>query len=172
MTDARTPRDLRVERSRRGLVLLWIAAVAVVIAFGAWFVTHPAPLPVPDQPVAVEVPLGEAVYVGVYDPAADDDRTLHISEATIEVDGPATVVARVCRDGTISVTSQPEEFCSSVTDAAGATLEPGDGLVLEILDANESGEATIAPMEITFRDGIRRGTQPVGPTVKATFLSR
>jgi hypothetical protein len=172
MTDARTPPDLRVERSRRGLVLLWIAAVAVVIAFGAWFVTHPAPLPVPDKPVAVEVPLGEAVYVGVYDPAADDDRTLHISEAAIEVDGAATVVARVCRDGTISVTSQPEEFCSTVTDAADATLEPGDGLVLEILDANETGEATIAPMEISFRDGLRWGTQPVGPTVEATFLSR
>jgi hypothetical protein len=172
MTDARTPPDLRVERSRRGLVLLWIAALAVVIAFGAWFVTHPAPLPVPDDPVSVEVPLGEAVYVGVYDPAADDDRTLHISEATIEVDGAATVVARVCRDGTISVTSQPEEFCSTVIDAAGATLGPGDGLVLEILDANETGDATIAPMEITFRDGIRWGTQPVGPTVEATFLSR
>jgi hypothetical protein len=172
MTDARTPRDLRVERSRRGLVLLWVAALAVVLAFGAWFVTHPAPLPVPDEPVAVEVPLGEAVYVGVYDPADDGNRTLHISEATIEVEGAATVVARVCRDGTISVTSQPEEFCSSVSDAAGATLEPGDGLVLEILDANESGEATIQPMEITFREGIRRGTQPVGPTVKATFLSR
>ena len=171
MTDARTPRDLRVERSRRGLVLLWIAALAVVIAFGAWFVTHPAPLPVPDQPVAVQVPLGEAVYVGVYDPA-DDDRTLHISEATIKVDGAATVVARVCRDGTISVTSQPEEFCSTLTEAAGATVGPGDGLVLEILDANESGEATIAPMEISFRDGIRWGTQPVGPTVEATFLSR
>jgi len=118
MTDARTPQDLRVERSRRGLVLLWIAAFAVVIAFGAWFVTHPAPLPVPEQPVAVEVPLGEAVYVGVYDPAADGDRTLHISEVSIEVDGAATVVARVCRDGTISVTSQPEEFCSTVTDAS------------------------------------------------------
>lgn len=172
MTDARTPRELRVEHSRRGLVVLWIGALAVVVAFGAWFVTHPAPLPVPDEPVAVEVPLGEAVYVGIYDPAADDERTLHISEATIEVDGAATVVARVCRDGTISVTSQPDEFCSTVTDAAGATLEPGDGLVLEILDANETGEATIAPMEISFRDGIRWGTQPVGPTVQATFLSR
>jgi hypothetical protein len=172
MTDARTPLNLRVERSRRGLVLLWIAALAVAFAFGAWFVTHPAPLPAPDEPVAVDVPLGEAVYIGVYDPSADDDRTLHISQATIKVDGAATVVARVCRDGTISVTSQPEEFCSTVTDAAGATLEPGDGLVLEILDANETGDATIAPMEISFRDGIRWGTQPVGPTVEATFLSR
>jgi hypothetical protein len=172
MTDARTPRDLQVERSRRGRVLLWIAALAVVIAFGAWFVTHPAPLPVPDEPVKVQVPIGEAVYVGVYDPAADANRTLHISRATTEVDGPATVVARVCRDGTVSVTSQPEEFCSSMTDAEGATVAPGDGLVLEILDANEAGEATIAPMEISFRDGIRWGTQPVGPTVEATFLSR
>src|SRR5262245_34139037 len=113
MIDARTPRDLRVERSRRGLVLLWIAALAVVIAFGAWFVTHPAPLPLPEDPVEVQVPIGEAVYVGVYDPA-DDDRTLHISEADIEVDGPATVVARVCRGGTVSVTSKPGKFCTTM----------------------------------------------------------
>ena len=172
MTDARTPGNLRVERSRRRLVLLWIAAVAVVVAFGAWFVTHPAPLPVPQDPVQVDVPLGEAIYVGVYDPAADDDRTLHISETNIEVDGAATVVARVCRGGTVSVTSQPEEFCSSLEDPEGATVGPGDGLVLEVLDANEAGEATIAPLEISFRDGIRWGTEPVGPPVEATFLSR
>jgi hypothetical protein len=172
MTDARTPQTLGVERSRRGRVVLWIAGLAVVIAFGAWFVTHPAPLPTPDDPVAVKVPLGEAVYVGVYDPAADDDRTLHISKATIDVNGAATVVARVCRGGTLSVTSEPETFCTSLVDAEGATLEPGDGLVVEVLDAGEPGAATIRPMELTFRDGIRWGTQPVGPAVEATFLSR
>jgi hypothetical protein len=172
MTDARTPRSLQVGRSRRGRVLVWIVVLAAAVAFGAWFVTHPAPLPVASDPVEVEVPLGEAAYVGVYDPAADDDRTLHISGTDIEVEGAATVVARVCRGGTVSVTSDPEEFCSSLDHADGATLEPGDGLVLEILDANEAGDVNISPMELTFRDGIRWGTQPVGPPVVARFLSR
>lgn len=172
MTDARTPRSLQVERSRRGLLLLWIVAIAGVIAFGAWFVTHPAPLPVPDQPVEVQLTLGEALYVGIYNPGSDDDRTLHVSQVSIDVDGEVAVVAAlVCRDGAVSVTTEPETFCSSLDEAEGATLEPGDGLVLEILE-DQAGEATIQPVEISYRDGLQWGTQPVGPTVEATFVSR
>jgi hypothetical protein len=171
MTDTRTPRSLRVGRSRAGLVLLWIVAVAILVAFGAWFVTHPAPLPVPDDPVEVQMPLGEAAYVGIYDPAADDDRTLHISEVTIDVEGEVKVAALVCKGGTVSETTEPDTFCASLVEAEGATLGPGDGLVLEILE-DEPGEATIHPVEISFRDGLRWGTQPVGPTVEATFVSR
>lgn len=171
MTDARTPQSLQVQRSRRGWILLWILAVGVVVAFGAWFVTHPPPLPVPDQPVQVQIPLGESEYVGIYDPGADDERTLHISKVTLDVDGEARVAALVCKDGTVSVTHEPNTFCSSMVEADGATLEPGDGLVLEILD-DEPGEATVQRVEISYRDGVRWGTQPVGPTVEATFISR
>ena len=171
MTDARTPRSLQVERSRRGRVLVWVAAVVVAVAFGAWFVTHPAPLPVPDEPVTVQIPLGESEYVGLYDPAADDERTLHVSNVSVDVDGEATVSVLVCQDGTVSVTHEPETFCASLVEAEGATLAPGDGLVLEILEDQE-GEATIHPVELSFRDGIQWGTQPVGPTVEATFVSR
>ena len=171
MTDARTPRSLQVERSRRGRVLVWVAAVVVAVAFGAWFVTHPAPLPVPDEPVTVQIPLGESEYVGLYDPAADDDRTLHISDVSVDVEGEATVSVLVCQDGTVSVTHEPQTFCTDLVEAEGATLAPGDGLVLEILE-DEEGQATIDPVEISFRDGVQWGTQPVGPTVEATFLSR
>jgi hypothetical protein len=171
MTDARTPRSLQVARSRRGLILLWVVAVAVAVGFGAWFVTHPPPLPLPDDPVAIQIPLGEAEYVGIYNPGASDDRTLHISQVALHVDGEARVVAQVCKGGTVSVTTEPETFCASLVEAEGATLEPGDGLVLEILD-DEPGEATIDPVELSYRDGMRWGTQPVGPTVEATFVSR
>lgn len=172
MTDARTPRSLQVERSRRGRILLWLCALVVVVAFGAWFMTHPAPLPTPGEPVSVLIPLGEAEYVGLYDPAADDGRTLHISKVALDVDGAATVVVRVCRNGTVSATNEPEAFCSSLVEAAGATLAPGDGLVLEILDDDQPGPVTIRPVEISFREGVRWGTRPVGPTVEATFVSR
>jgi hypothetical protein len=171
MTDARTPRSLQVERSRRGLVLIWVVAIAGAAAFGAWFVTHPRPLPLPQDPAQVQIPLGEAEYVGIYDPAADDDRTVHIRQVDIEVQGEVTVSALVCRGGTLSETNEPETFCTSLVGAEGATLEPGDGLVLEILE-DEPGEATIEPLELTYRDGLQWGTQPVGPTVEATFLSR
>jgi len=171
MTDARTPQSLQVGRSRRRLVLLWIVVVVVAVGFGAWFVTHPPPLPQPEQPVEVRMPLGEAVYVGIYDPAADDDRTLHISDVAIDAHGEATVAALACKGGTVSVTTEPDTFCTSLVEAEGATLEPGDGLVLEILE-DEPGEATIDPVELSYRDGLRWGTQPVGPTVEATFLSR
>jgi hypothetical protein len=171
MTDARTPRSLQVQRSRRGLVLLWIVAIAVTVGFGAWFVTHPPPLPSPEDPVEVSIPLGEPDYVGIYDPAADDDRTLHISEVAIGVDGEATVAALVCRDGTLSETTEPETFCTSLVEAEGATLEPGDGLVLEVL-GNEPSEVTIGAVELSYRDGLQWGTQPVGPAVEATFVRR
>ena len=172
MTDARTPRSLQVERSRRGRVLLWIVAIVVVVGFGAWFVTHPAPLPAPAEPVQVRSPLGEALYVGIYNPASDDERTLHISQVSIDVDGEVAVVRPlVCRDGAVSETTEPETFCSSLDEPEGATVEPGDGLVLEILEDQE-GEATIQPVEISYRDGLQWGTQPVGPTVEASFVSR
>ena len=170
MTVARTPRSLQVERSRRGRLLLWLAAIAVAVGFGAWFVTHPAPLPLPEDPVEVSIPIGEADYVGIYNPA-DDDRTLHISQVAIGVDGEAKVAALVCKDGTLSETTEPETFCTSLVEAEGATLEPGDGLVLEIV-GNEPAEVTIEPAELSYRDGARWGTQPVGPTVEATFVRR
>ena len=77
----------------------------------------------------------------------------------------------MCKDGTVSETNEPETFCTSLVDAEGATLEPGDGLVLEVLE-DQAGEATIEPVEISYRDALRWGTQPVGPTVEATFVSR
>jgi hypothetical protein len=111
------------------------------------------------------------VYVGIYDPAADDDRTLHISDVAIDAHGEVTVAVLACKGGTVSLTTEPETFCTSLVEAEGATLEPGDGLVLEILE-DEPGEATIDPVELSYRDGLRWGTQPVGPTVEATFVSR
>jgi hypothetical protein len=171
MTVARTQRSLQVRRSRRGLVLLWVVVIAVVVAFGAWYVTHPAPLPTPDEPLEVSAPLGEAVYVGAYDPAADDDRTLHLGEVSIQVEGEATVAVQVCRDGAVSETTEPETFCSSLDDAANATVEPGDTLVLEIVE-DQPGEATVGPAQVSFREGIQWDTQPVGPVVDATFVSR
>jgi hypothetical protein len=169
MTDARTPRSLQVRRSRGRMVALGGVVAAVAAAFAVWFVTHPPALPVPDEPVAVSVPLFQPVYVGVYD--GEDGRTLHISEVSLNIEGEATVALMVCRDGAISVTSEPAAFCTSLDDATGATVEPGDALVLEISE-DESGEATIHPTDLSYRDGVRWGTQPVGPTVEATFVSR
>jgi hypothetical protein len=170
MTDARTPRNLQVRRSRGRMVALVVAVAAAAAAFAVWFVTHPPALPAPDEPVDVSVPLFQPVYVGVYD-GDGTDRTLHISEVSLDVEGEATVALMVCRDGAVSVTSEPTAFCTSLDDANGATIEPGDALVLEISE-DESGEATIHPAEVSYRDGIRWGTQPVGPTVEATFVSR
>jgi hypothetical protein len=171
MTDDRTSRDLQVRRSRRGLVLLWLVVVVIAGAFGAWYVTHPRSLPTPDDPLEVSVPLGERIYVGVYDPAADDDRTLHLGEVSVEVQGEAVVAVQVCREGAISETTEPETFCSALEDAANATVEPGDSLVLEILE-DQAGEATIGPVQVSFREGLQWDTQPVGPVVEATFVSR
>lgn len=172
MTDVRGSRNLQVSHSRRRTVLLWVAAGAVAVAFAGWFVTHPAALPVSQDPVAVSAPLGQAVYVGIYRPEAGEGRTLHLSELTVDVDGEARVAALVCREGTVSVTSDPRAFCSRLDVATGAIVGPEDGMVLEILD-DAPGEASIGPVEVSYRDGLQWGTQPVGPQkVEATFISR
>jgi hypothetical protein len=171
MIDARTPRRLQVRRSRGRLLLLWMLVLASAAAVGAWFATHPAPLPVPGEPIEVSAPLGQAVYVGIYHPAADDDSTLHVDQVTTDVDGEAVVATLVCKGGSVSVTSEPETFCADLVHAEGQSVEPGDALLLEIQD-DEPGSATIPPVEISYREGLQWGTHPVGPTVEATFVSR
>ena len=77
----------------------------------------------------------------------------------------------MCKDGTLSDTTEPETFCTSLVEAEGATLEPGDGLVLEILGTSRARRPSSRWSSPTGTE-LQWGTQPVGPTVEATFVSR
>lgn len=163
--------DLTVGRNRLGLYLGLLLALALV-GVAAWFVLHPSPLPTSDRTVEARTPVGVPVYVAVYS-GSQTDRTIDLSSVHVNapVDSPAEVTAHVCVDGSLSITADPTGFCSRVVPAAGTSLGPDDALVLEI-QSPTAGTLELDDLQISYREGIQWGTQPVGPRVSVTFLSR
>lgn len=166
-----TGSDLTVGRSRLGLYLEVLFALALV-GVAAWFMLHPSPLPTSDRTVAARTPIGVPVYVAVY-AGSQTDRTITLSSVHVNApaDSTAEVTARVCAGGSLSVTADPSGFCTRVLPATGASLGPDDTLMLEIQSAT-AGTLELEDLEVTYREGLQWGTQPVGPRVSVTFLSR
>ena len=84
---------------RRGVRLAAYAGAVVVVALAAWWVaTHPAALPTSQRTVTGSVPVGQPVYLGVFDAPDDLDRTLHVSGVRVFADATteATIVPMVC----------------------------------------------------------------------------
>ena len=171
MTTSR-PEQLRVRRAPSSW-LLWLGLAVVVVALAGWYATHPNPLPTEDTPVLAQTPVGEPVYVGVLMPDAESDRTLHIRGIDVDPEGelPVSVVGLVCQGGAVAVTSDPETFCSDLVDAEGASVSPGDVLVLRIV-GELAGEVELGRVQVSYREGLQWGTDDAGPPVTASFLSR
>lgn len=158
---------LEVRRSRAWLAL-WALPVAALVAVGAWFATHPAPLPTSDEAVTVSTPVDVPVYIGVFAPTG---RTLDISEVRVRQSGDAAVDVLVCRDGTVGVTTDPDTFCAALEDAAGAQLHPGDELLLRV-SAAAPGPVSIDRVEVSYRDGLQWATEEAGHPVVVNVLDR
>lgn len=164
--------DLRLRRARWSR-LLWLALAVVVIAVAAWYATHPTPLPTTAATVTASTPVGEPVYVGVLAPTAEEDRTLVVRGFDVDATGdvPVDLQAKICRGGAIAVTSEPETFCTSLVNAVGTSIGPGDVLVLEI-SSTSAGEVELGRVHVTYREGLQWGSSEAGPPVTVTFLSR
>ncbi len=164
--------DLQVRRHRYSK-LVWLVLVVAVGAVAAWYATHPSPLPTSTTPVTVSTPAGDPVYVGVLTPSADSDRTVTVRGIDVDPLGdlPVNVDGKVCKGGALAVTSEPETFCTSLVDAEGASLGPGDTLVLEIY-GETTGEVDLGRVRVTYREGLQWGSHVAGPPVTVTFLSR
>jgi hypothetical protein len=163
--------DLTVGRTRLGLYLGVVLAL-VLVAVAAWFMLHPSPLPTSDRTLEVRTPVGAPVYVAVYS-GSRTDRTIQLSSVHVNApaDSTAEVTARVCAGGSLSVTADPAGFCTRVLPAAGASLGPDDTLMLEI-SSDTAGTLVLDDLQVSYREGLQWGTQPVGPRVSVTFLSR
>lgn len=173
MVAAGSPRELEVGRSRSRRLLLGLLVAVALAALGAWYATHPAPLPASDRTVTASAPVGGTVYVGVYSSPAADGRTLTVRRATVpsDVDLADGVSVLVCRGGGFSVTTDPSAFCSDLVAADGASLHPGDTLAVGI-SSDAAVEATLGPVSLAYREGVQWGTQDVGPTIRAAFATR
>ena len=166
------PEQLRVRRSPSAW-LLWLVLAVAVVALAGWYATHPNPLPTEETPVLASTPVGEPVYVGVLTPDADTDRSVHIRGIDVDPVGemPVSVIGLVCQGGAVAVTSDPETFCTRLVEAEGASVGPGDVLVLRIV-GELAGEVDLGRVQVSFREGLQWGTDDAGPPVTASFLSR
>ncbi len=170
----KTPRrtTLEVRRSRAWL-LLWLVVPLALAGAGGWYATHPAPLATTSEIVEVSTPVGIPIYVQVYAATETETRTLHVSDVDIETVGPGAVAIAplVCKQGSLSITTAPQAFCSDLVPATDVQLTPGDQLVLQITGEG-AGDVLLSHARVTFRTGAQWGAQPAGRAVLVSVLPR
>ena len=156
-------RPRRAKRSKLWGIIAVVGILVLVVGWIIWFLRTPDGLPVSSRTADGTGVVDQDVYVGMFAVGDDFDRTLRISDITVPVDadGSVDVEPKICRGGTISVTSDAERFCDELDDPDGADFSEGDSIVL-VVSASEPTEVTIGRIEISFRDGIRWGTKEAG----------
>lgn len=154
---------LSVARSRWRSVLVLLVVLGALGTTAAWYLTHPAPLPLRDGHVTAVTSPGRPVYVGAFTPGPTFGRTLTLGGVRVRTEStvPVEVEPLLCRGGSVSVTSDAEVFCADLVDPAGATLGPRDSVVLRVT-ADEPGAAFISRVTLAYREGLRVGAQPAG----------
>ncbi len=147
-------------------------ATAGALLFAWWFVTNPATLPTRDGHVTAVTAAGRPVYVGVWSAGADFDRELHVAGVHLRADATVAVTLEplLCRGGSVGVTSDPEPFCRALLDPAGATLGPGDSIVVRVV-GEEPGALYLDRPAIAFREGPRWGKREAGTEAVLAILT-
>lgn len=139
------------------------AAVALVVTWLVWYAATPEELPVSDRTVNANGTAGRPLYIGMFRPPSDFERTLRMSGVKVHATSNQEVRIRplLCRRGAVGVTTDPEQFCSELLDPAGERLTAGDSIVLEI-ESDTAASAAIDRIRIAYREDVRWDTQPAG----------
>jgi hypothetical protein len=166
----------RLQVRRRSPWLVRLAALAGLIVFVTvvgYVTTHPEELPTSDGLVTASTPVGQPVYVGVFQADAGFDRTLDLSGVKVFAVStvPVTITPHLCRGGSVGVTSEPELFCSELVGTEGARMTAGDEIVLEVT-GDEPGTVTIERVRVAYRDTLQWATQFAGSPAVVSILSR
>ena len=171
--DMTYPGTLEMRRRPRFGIALWLLAAVVVALVAAWFVTHPEELPVSDETIRASTPVGQPVYIGVFAPTVEFGRTLHLSGVKVHTTSnvQVTVTPLVCKGGTIGVTSAPETFCTELVNPEGASVGPGDNLVLQV-SGDLPAIAVIDRIRLGYREGLQTATQEAGADAIVSIVSR
>ncbi|MBF4162870.1 hypothetical protein [Nocardioides acrostichi] len=167
MTSLSGPDGLsRIPSGRRLRIVTALVLAVVLLATVGWYIAHPAPLPVRAGHVTAATSPGRPVFVGVFTPSADFDRTLRMGGVHVHTTAtaPVTVTPLLCTGGSIGVTTDPSAFCDDVSDPADGTLRAGDSILIEI-EADEPTAAFVDPVGISYREGLQVGTQSAGTAV-------
>jgi hypothetical protein len=169
-----TSDPLQVRRRSPWLVRVGaLAGVAVFLVAVGYVTTHPQELPTSDTVVTASTPVGRPVYLGVFQAEAGFDRTLAVSGIKVfaESTAPVTITPYLCRGGSVGVTSEPELFCAELVQTEGATMEPGDEVVLEV-EGDQPGTVSIERIRVAYRARLQWATQFAGSPAVVTILSR
>lgn len=145
----------------------WIPVLVIAVLIVGWWMKHPADLD-PGDTVSGPTRVDEAVYVGIEAPAA---RTLHIRSVKVDWHGKpqgASWDAYVCKGGALGFTPDPDPFCTSVKPAEGATLDTDTDQLVIALASSRAQTLTVDDIQVTFREGIQWGTEPIGPRITVT----
>lgn len=164
------PRALEVS-PHRWMRWLWLPAVFILLAIGLWWLGHPQELAAPDRTATASTKAGRTLYLGVTD-ASQRGRDLQINEIDIPKpsSGDATVKAWVCVDGSIAATTDPTRFCSDVVTAKGHDLRLGTDQLMISIDADSAQKVKVARLTVSYREGLQRAEQPVGPVYAVAFV--
>jgi hypothetical protein len=158
------PRRQRpAKRSKLWRIFIILATVGVAVGWAVWFVRTPGDLPTENRFAEGTGVVDQEVYVGMLAVGDDFDRTLRISEISVDVrpDDDVEVTPLICRHGSVSVTSDADSYCAALDDPDGADFSDGDSIVLAV-SASAATEVEIGQIEISFREGIKWGTKAAG----------
>jgi hypothetical protein len=151
------------KRSKLWRILAVAGAVLLVVVWILWYLRTPDDLPLTDRSAEGTGVVDQPVYIGMFAVGEGFDRTIKISDISVDVDadGDVEVTPQLCRDGSLSVTTDASGWCPDLADPEGAEFDAGDSIVL-VVTASEATEVTIGRLEISFREGIRWGTKDAG----------
>ena len=151
------------KRSKLWRIVLILATVGVAVGWAVWFARTPDDLPTSSRTAEGTGVVDQEVYVGMFAVGDDFDRTLRISEILVEVspgDG-VEITPLICRDGSVSVTTDADSYCSQLDEPDDAEFSNGDSIVLAV-SASSATDVEISQIEIGFREGVKWGTKPAG----------
>ena len=151
------------KRSKLWRIFIILATLGVAVGWLVWFLRTPEDLPTESGRVTDSGVVDQTVYVGMFAVGDDFDRTIRISEVSVDVspeDG-VEVTPLICRGGSLSFTTDAETFCPELDEPEDAEFSSGDSIVLAVTSSTAT-EVEIGRIEVSFRDGIRWGTKEAG----------
>ena len=175
-------------RSRQPVVWVALAASALAVVAGGWWLTHPKVfLESSTFEATMNLPTGDvhAVAFAVIDPSVESHDTVtfrHVEPVVVRNDAGARLELRICRldpdrpdgsvVGSIDVATL-SEFCKQLDPVDGARFDrawdarPQSQVILTITPTRP-GVVKIQGLNVSYRQGIRFGNQTTGPDLTVT----
>lgn len=158
------PRRQQAEkRSQLWWIFIISATLGVAVGWLVWFLRTPEDLPTESGRVTDSGVVDQTVYVGMLAVGDDFDRTIRISEISVDIspDDGVEVTPLICRGGSLSFTTDAESFCPELDEPDDAEFSSGDSIVLAVTSSTAT-EVEIGRIDVSFRDGVRWGTKDAG----------